>query len=67
MATLELDAGSHKEITNTVASWAAYIERYAVTLIGAFATKPNPVKANATLQFRMTKDVVEKLVRELAP
>jgi hypothetical protein len=67
MATLELDAGAHKEITNTVASWAAYVERDAVTLVGVFATKSTPTNGHATLQFRMTRDVAEKLVRELAP
>jgi hypothetical protein len=68
---IELKAGSHDAIVNGVTSWAAYLEGDTVTLVGVFLTKPNSsglsTEANASLQFRMTKEIAGKLVRQLAP
>jgi hypothetical protein len=71
VALIQLDAGSRKEIANSVSSWAAYIEGEMVTLVGVFSTTSNPpistAQANATLRFQMTKDVAGRLVRQLEP
>ncbi len=71
MALIELDAGSHDNIVNLVTSWAAYVDGDTVILVGVYSPRPNPPIApahvNATLQFRMTKDVARTLVRQLAP